>query len=35
MSDGAASDAQQRLMGLAIERAHEAEAHIAQGSSVT
>jgi tRNA(adenine34) deaminase len=27
MSDEAASDAQQRLMGLAIERAREAEAH--------
>jgi len=27
MPDGAASDAQQQLMGLAIERAREAEAH--------
>jgi tRNA(adenine34) deaminase len=27
MPDGAASDTQQRLMGLAIERAREAEAH--------
>jgi tRNA(adenine34) deaminase len=27
MPDGAASDAQQRLMGLAIERAREAEGH--------
>ena len=27
MPDGAASDAQQRLMGLAVERAREAEAH--------
>ncbi|HEY8809359.1 MAG TPA: deaminase, partial [Solirubrobacterales bacterium] len=27
MPDGFASDAQQRLMGLAIERAREAESH--------